>query len=237
MGVWRSGVWVWELKWRRSLFVWEEEALTQLLALIGGTAISHMEDSWVCDIGVEEGYTVKDGYAFLCKNFLPDTNLNQEECRVLKHIWKSLAPLKVKIFSWQLMLHRLPTRSNLLRRGVLESATQARCVWCSAEAESEAHLFTMCDVAVDVWLKIHSWLRISTAVPGNISLSFQSFAAQFKSKKRVEGLNLLWQSVMWSLWIASNSLIFQGERLKTCEIVDAIKHRSLQWFNASRSGG
>ncbi|PNX55450.1 hypothetical protein L195_g043138, partial [Trifolium pratense] len=80
-------------------------------------------------------------------------------------------------------------------------------------------------------------LGITTAVPGNISFSFQSFAAPFKSKKRLEGLNLIWQSVMWSLWLARNSLIFQGVKLKTCEIVDAIKHRSLHWFVASRYGG
>ncbi|MCI03348.1 hypothetical protein A2U01_0024385, partial [Trifolium medium] len=85
--------------------------------------------------------------------------------------------MKVKIFSWQLMLHRLPTRANLLRRGVLESSAQVQCAWCSAEVESEAHLFTR------------------------------------------------------------NSLIFQGVKLKTCEIVDAIKYRSLHWFVASRYGG
>ncbi|MCI41265.1 hypothetical protein A2U01_0062498, partial [Trifolium medium] len=42
---------------------------------------------------------------------------------------------------------------------------------------------------------------------------------------------------MWSLWLARNSLIFEGHKLKVCDIVDAIKQRSLQWFIASRYGG
>jgi hypothetical protein len=25
MGVWASGVWIWQLKWRRPFFAWEEE--------------------------------------------------------------------------------------------------------------------------------------------------------------------------------------------------------------------
>jgi hypothetical protein len=219
-------VWVWELKWRQRLFVWEGELLNQLMAQIGGVEISQVEDSWLCEIGMDEGYTVKNGYTSLNENFSPVMNLTEGECRVLNQTWKSLAPMKVKIFSWQLMLHRLPTRSNLSRRGVLEPSAQVNCAWCSAEVESETHLFARCMVAVEVWGEIYSWLGISTAVPGNISLSFQSFAVPFKSNKRLEGLNLIWQLVMWSLWLARNSLIFKGEKLKTCEIVDAIKHRS-----------
>jgi hypothetical protein len=33
-------------------------------------------------------------------------------------VWKSWAPSKVIVFSWQLLLDRIPSRSNLIRRGV-----------------------------------------------------------------------------------------------------------------------
>jgi hypothetical protein len=39
-------------------------------------------------------------------------------------------------------------------------------------------------VAVEVWLGTHSWLGIITAVPWNISHSFESFVVPFKSKKK-----------------------------------------------------
>jgi hypothetical protein len=169
---------------------------------------SQVEDSWICVIGSDVEFTVKNGYVFLSENFLPHTNLQDSECRILKCAWESLAPMKVKVFSWQLMLQRLPTRVNLARRGVFTSPIQAQCGWCSSEVESDTHLFTKCDVAVEVWLGTHSWLGIITAVPWNISHSFESFVVPFKSKKRREGLNLIWQTVMWSLWLARNSLIF-----------------------------
>jgi hypothetical protein len=118
------------------------------------------------------GYTVKDGYCCLYKKFLPAVDSFDGLVSVVKRVWESLAPLKVKIFSWQLLLHRLPTRVNLVRRGVIRNAPQSLCVWFHSELESEVHLFTKCDVAVNVWSAIHSWLGLITAVPGNLTLSF-----------------------------------------------------------------
>ncbi|MCI08601.1 putative ribonuclease H protein, partial [Trifolium medium] len=126
MGERRNGVWLWNLKWRPPLFVWEEELLNQLMAQLGQVTISQVEDSWVCVVGADGKYTVKNGYAFLSENFLPLLELDESECRVLNQVWESLSPMKVQIFSWQLLLHRLPTRANLLVRGVIRSAAQSR---------------------------------------------------------------------------------------------------------------
>jgi hypothetical protein len=188
-------------------------------------------------IGADGGYTVKDGYCCLYKNFLPDVSSFDGLGCVVKRVWESLAPMKVKIFSWQLLLQWLPTRANLARRGVIRDAPQSLCVWCHSELESEVHLFTKCDVAVKVWSAIHSWLGLITAVPGNLTLSFESFGFPFKCKKRRKGFNLIWQTVNWSLWLARNTFIFEGKTLKVYEIVDAIKHRSLDWFIASKFAG
>jgi hypothetical protein len=98
-------------------------------------------------------------------------------------------------------------------------------------------LFTTCSVAVEVWVAIYSWLGIITAVPGSLILSSESFGFTFKYKKRAKGLNMIWQTVMWSLWKARNSLIFEGTKLKVYEIVDAIKYRSLDWLIARKFAG
>lgn len=34
MGEWRNGTWYWNLSWRRRLFLWEEDLLTNLLKLV-----------------------------------------------------------------------------------------------------------------------------------------------------------------------------------------------------------
>jgi hypothetical protein len=79
-----------------------------------------------------------------------------------------------------------------------------------------------------------AWLGVVTAVPGNVIQSFESFGMPFKTKLRSKGFNLIWHTVVWSLWLARNSLIFEGVKLEGNEIVDAIKHRSLQWFIARK---
>jgi hypothetical protein len=234
MGEWRDEVWHWNFIWRRQLFVWEGELLVQLLELLWHVSLTHVEDSWVCTIGGEGVYTVKDGYFFLAKNFLPEVGWFDVGGSVVKRVWESFAPTKVVIFSWQLLLQRLPTRGNLSRRGLLLPPEQALCAWCSSEVETEAHLFMTCLVAVAVWTAIHAWLGLSTAVPGNVSLSFQAFGFPLKTKKCAKGFMLIWQTVAWSLWKARNSLIFYGKKVEINEIVDAIKYRSLEWFRARK---
>jgi hypothetical protein len=237
MGEGRNDGWVWRLTWRRRFFAWEDELLVQLMELINQVNFSSFQDKWVCGIGVDRDYVVKDGYCFLSNNFLPRLVSSGDVGRLVKKVWESFAPMKVIIFSWQLMLQRLPTRANLLRRGVIRSPSHAQCVWCGIDLESEDHLFSKCCIAVEVWAAVHSWLGVCTAAPGNTRQSFESFGFPFKCKKTAKGINLIWQAVIWSLWLARNSTIFEGKLPKVYDIVEAIKHRSLEWFIASKYAG
>ncbi|MCI50279.1 hypothetical protein A2U01_0071523, partial [Trifolium medium] len=48
-----------------------------------------------------------------------------------------MAPSKVVVFSWQLIMQRLPTRANLSRKGVPGLIANPYCVWCPEERETE----------------------------------------------------------------------------------------------------
>jgi hypothetical protein len=98
MGEWRNEEWVWSLNWRRRFFMWEEELLGNLMELIGHVKLSLNNDSWVCDMGAEDGYSAKEGYNFLCKKFLPEVVQNESVGWALKKVWESLAPMKIMIF-------------------------------------------------------------------------------------------------------------------------------------------
>jgi hypothetical protein len=47
------------------------------------------------------------------------SSLPEGVCQVMKNLWESLTPLKIKVFSWQLMWKRLPARANLVQRGII----------------------------------------------------------------------------------------------------------------------
>jgi hypothetical protein len=135
MGESRNGVWVWSLTWRRRFFAWEDELLVQLMDLIGEMNFSSSQDTWVCGIGADGEYAVKDGYCFISKNFLPSL-VSSGVVGQVKKVWESFALMKVIMFSWQLLLQRLPTRANLFNRCVIRSISHAQCVWCGDDLES-----------------------------------------------------------------------------------------------------
>jgi hypothetical protein len=82
-------------------------------------------------------------------------NLNEEF--VFKRLWNCAAPSKVRAFVWQVLLGRVPTKTNLLKRRMI-TTEQVMCVFCGRCPELEIHLFLSCDGAFKVWCDIMRWL-------------------------------------------------------------------------------
>ena len=72
-------------------------------------------------------------------------------------LWKSPAPSKVIVFSWKLLLNRVPTSDNLSIRNVLPVEAPTSCVWCDREVETARHLFLHCEMAMEVWREVMRW--------------------------------------------------------------------------------
>lgn len=76
-------------------------------------------------------------------------------------------PLKVSIFAWRLLRDRLPTKLNLVRRGLL-NVEAARCIAGCGHDESTTHLFLHCDTFGLLWQNILSWLVVEGVEPYDI---------------------------------------------------------------------
>jgi hypothetical protein len=59
-------------------------------------------------------------------------------------LWNKDVLLKVVLFVWRLFRDRLPTKDNLLRRGVI-SYDSRLCVACFYSEETGSHLFIHCN--------------------------------------------------------------------------------------------
>jgi hypothetical protein len=112
-------VWRWDLLWRRHLFVWENELLTELLAALEGVIMSDTIDRWIWKPGNGGLFSVKSTYVFLDSTLNISTPRSSLDSFAFKFIWKSGVPSKVSALSWQLLLNKIPTRENLRRRNVL----------------------------------------------------------------------------------------------------------------------
>ncbi|XP_024636145.1 uncharacterized protein [Medicago truncatula] len=117
-------------KWRRRLFVWEEEKTTQQIV---------------------------------------DTPVD------VKSLWQKDIPLKVVIFAWRLFRNRLPTKDNLLRRGILNNNDTCLCVAGCDSLETANHLFLHCPLSGSVWNLILRWVGLSTTAPFSPSDHFTQF--------------------------------------------------------------
>jgi hypothetical protein len=120
--------WRWALDWRRNLFVWEQDLVNELMLILNAVSVTAAVDRWVWLEDVSGDFSVNSCYCLLTRRGAVSAGISEVQKLVFHGIWKSPAPLKVTAFSWQAFLDKIPTKSNLIRRGVALDATAAGCI-------------------------------------------------------------------------------------------------------------
>ncbi|GJX27604.1 RNA-directed DNA polymerase, eukaryota, reverse transcriptase zinc-binding domain protein [Tanacetum coccineum] len=106
-GSW-SGTWSWRSPRGRAI-----DDVSSLVSLISSIFISgEGADNWVWSREASGIFKVNTLSVHLQELLLADHSLGSH------HIWNSWTPRKVNIYVWRASINRLPTRSNLLMRGV-----------------------------------------------------------------------------------------------------------------------
>jgi hypothetical protein len=84
-----GGAWV----WRRRLLAWEEEAVTECVALLSDIVLQdNILDRWRWGLDPFNGYTVKETYQYLTSS---DSSV---ERGISDMVWLKHVPLKVSVF-------------------------------------------------------------------------------------------------------------------------------------------
>ncbi|GJW56285.1 RNA-directed DNA polymerase, eukaryota, reverse transcriptase zinc-binding domain protein [Tanacetum coccineum] len=107
-------------------------------------------------------------------------------------IWNKLVTKKVNIFVWRALKKRLPVREELDKRGI--DLDTVLCPCCDSGMESCEHSLALCDMAMDVWEKIHSWWKLG----GVSAFSIMDFFYLNGNVNLSNNLRLLWQAVLWT---------------------------------------
>jgi hypothetical protein len=230
LGAWLNNVWMWNFSWRRNLFVWEENQLQELIACLRPVANSTVQDSWRWDPVLEGQFSVSSVFSLLVQNWSVANVTRHQHHDVLALIWSSAAPLKVCVFSWQLLLDRVATRANLALRGMVFQDQGQNCLFCNYTLETADHLFVRCHFSSAVWYAILGWLGYSLALPSNIASLCHFVSSLGVNKKINRGLLLIWHASIWVLWNKRNAKLFSGKACQVIEVVDEIKQVAWQWF-------
>nr|GEW95706.1 hypothetical protein [Tanacetum cinerariifolium] len=121
-----------------------------MVTLLDTVSLSSSHDRWYCDFNGDGSFLVKDIREHIDDLFLRSST---DATR-----WVKCMPIKVNVFVWRARLDRIPTRCNLLNRGVeFESSL---CPVCGLMPEDVNHILFKCDLAVSVFRRICHWWDI-----------------------------------------------------------------------------
>jgi len=100
--------------------------------------------------------------------------------------------LKVSIFAWRLLRDRLPTKSNLVYRGVIPSKASL-CVSDCGFIETVQHLFLSCYTFSSLWPLVHHWLSFVGVDSNVLSDHFLQFVYSTGGDKAMRSfVKLIW---------------------------------------------
>jgi len=223
VGEWEEEEWSWKLSWRRSRFQWESELLDELLRVID--RIKPRRDT--TDIQTWGGdasgvYSVKTAYDCLAKSTRGRPNV------IFKLLWQVKASPNVLVTAWRALLDRLPTKANLMTRGVMINSQP--CVMCGGGIESAQHLFLDCTVAQRVWNRFLRWMGIAFVQHRELMYHFEQFHFPIFNHNQ----NLLWKG-MWvavvrCIWEQRNNIIFNQGVADDDEILHLAQTKAWLWL-------
>lgn len=184
-GCWVAVCWKWNWDWTVGLLVDLAGRIDELKEVLQGISLHcEREDIWTWIADGNKSFTVKSCYKWLIEFFAGELNnmIEGDVEMACQKVWKCDVPTKVIVLAWRILIDRLPTRVNLIRRGVIDPIRESSCVMCFGEAESTIHLFNKCWKSMEVWRKVYNWLDVSR-VRTNTSSTTTLYGVWFIARK------------------------------------------------------
>ncbi|GJU48302.1 RNA-directed DNA polymerase, eukaryota [Tanacetum coccineum] len=202
----------------------ESTQLSDIMSILGSVILSSNEDRYFWDLNGDGDFRVKDVRNLIDETFLPKD--------VSPTRWVKSIPIKVNIFAWKVSLDRLPTRFNLVSRGV--PVPSLSCPSCNIVQEDLGHTLFSCDLAIGVSRLVCRWWNL-TWTPLDSYASwlnwFKSLRMSSSSKGVLEGV---FYTAWWSIWNFRNLLLFASNKPRKEVLFDDIVTCSFTWCSARR---
>jgi hypothetical protein len=181
-------------------------------------------DRWQWRTDPISGYSVRDAYQVLTAQDM--TVIGEAE----DLIWHRQVPLKVSIFAWRLLRDRLPTKANLVSRGILAPDLHY-CVAGCGIIETAQHLFLSCRTFGSLWALVRSWIGFSAVDAPTLSDHFVQFSFSVGGRRaRRSFLQLIWLACVWVVWNERNLRVFKGSTTSVYQLLDKVKLFSFRWL-------
>jgi hypothetical protein len=155
----------------------------------------------------------------LFEPLLGEGSRSEEVISSLLRSWKSWAPSKVKTFTWQLILDRIPTIMNLFSRRFISVFHSTSCPFCVL-SEMTDHILVLCPIPSLVWYKVCKCLGCELVLTGSVLCLFQLIESHGERARGRLSFILIWHAVVWTLWKARNGFMFAGKPVEVKPLAD-----------------
>ncbi|GJZ31568.1 RNA-directed DNA polymerase, eukaryota [Tanacetum coccineum] len=125
----------------------EQHQFSELNSIYGSVSLSSCSDRWVCSLSSDGRFSVKEVRSAIDDLYLPSHSVPTR--------WVKVIPIKINIFAWRARRDCLPTRINLIQRGV--SLDSSSCPICNSGEEDVDHVFFGCNLAQVVSRRLCRW--------------------------------------------------------------------------------
>lgn len=189
------------------------------------THLSDQPDRLVWQWTAHGDYTAKSAYSML--------HLGSTPLRGHKLIWKTWAPLKVKIFLW-LAFKRRHWTGDRRRRHSLDAIDL--CYLCDQEEETIDHILATCSFSREVWFTILNALGIQLPETAPTTLAWWRRLLVAVTSECRRGMDSLFALVSWHLWKERNVRCFRNATASLNENLHVIRAEAERWIEAGAAG-
>ncbi|KAK2382749.1 hypothetical protein QL285_070265 [Trifolium repens] len=225
---WEGGGEAWV--WRRQLWVWEEEMLRECQTLLlPFTVQDDTPDLWKWQPDPDTGYSVRGAYQLLTSQDPAPLGTAEDL------VWHRQVPLKVSIFAWRLLRDRLPTKSNLVARGIISPEAHL-CVTGCGGIETAQHIFISCSTFASLWGLVRSWIGSSAVDAHALPEHFVQFTSSDGGPRaRQSFLQLIWLACTWVIWNERNQRLFRNTENSVHHLLGKVKMFSFRWLRTTNA--
>ena len=191
------------------------------------------EDLYCWGFTEHGSYSTQSGYrlteAILAMNHPGNGSLPPLEKKLWGDLWKIKAPPKLKHFLWRSLSGALAVKERLQSRGIPGDST---CPLCGQASETICHVLFTCDKARQVWDLANISLPQRGFSRTSMVLNIFHLLSVSKNHTADDRIRKVFPWLLWQIWKAQNSLIFNNHQVHPHHIVAQAYEDADLWIQA-----
>jgi hypothetical protein len=235
MGSWVDDQWVWDLRWRRDLFVWELNLLDNLLEILNGSPISVAVNSWCWKHDPCGLFSIKSAYMVIRQSTTDEVSFFADELLFPPKYGKRRGHPQKWRYSFDNFFKIGCQLIIISGNGVSLRISVLLRILCGLGSKSADHLFGSCNQLSPIWYAILRWLGVEWVSPRGIHECFKVFLGMGMSRENNLRWMLIWQTIVWTIWNFRNNVFFPKGTFSSECLINRVKLSSWKWFLGKNS--